>query len=55
MFDTDLGREYDAAAAMGLSARGFYEAGVEGALCDEPTKEALRRLGAEYDWASADD
>ena len=38
MFDTDLGREYDAATAMGLSPRGFFDAGVEGALCDEATK-----------------
>ncbi len=50
MFDTDLGREYEAAAALGLSARQFYEAGVEGALCDEPTRRALRRRGTEYDW-----
>lgn len=50
MFDTDLGREYEAATAMGLSPRGFFEAGVEGALCDEDTKEALRRIGAAYDW-----
>jgi aminodeoxyfutalosine deaminase len=50
MFDTDLGREYDAATAIGLSPRGFFDAGVEGALCDEATKEELRRIGASYDW-----
>jgi aminodeoxyfutalosine deaminase len=50
MFDTDLGREYDAATAIGLSPRGFFEASVEGALCDEATKDALRRIGASYDW-----
>jgi aminodeoxyfutalosine deaminase len=50
MFDTDLAREYDAATAMGLSPRGFFEAGVEGALCDEDTKQALRRIGTAYDW-----
>jgi aminodeoxyfutalosine deaminase len=50
MFDTDLGREYDAATAMGLSPQGFFDAGVEGALCDEETKEALRRIAAECRW-----
>jgi aminodeoxyfutalosine deaminase len=52
MFDTDLGREYEAAIQMGLSARDFYEAGVAGALCDASTREKLRRLGAEYEWAA---
>lgn len=51
MFDTDLDREYEAATSMGLSPRGFFDAGVEGALCDEVTKEELRRIGAGYDWA----
>jgi aminodeoxyfutalosine deaminase len=50
MFDTDLGREYDAATAMGLSPRDFFDAGVEGALCEEGTKDRLRRIGDEYDW-----
>ena len=51
MFDTDLGREYAAAERMGLAPRGFFEAGVAGALCDEPTRERLRRVGEAYDWA----
>jgi aminodeoxyfutalosine deaminase len=54
MFDTDLGREYDAATAMGLSPRRFFEAGVEGALCDEATKERLRRIGGSYDWTEVE-
>jgi len=54
MFDTDLSREYDAATSLGLSPRDFYEAGVAGALCDEQTRETLRRCGEEYEWASAD-
>jgi aminodeoxyfutalosine deaminase len=51
MFDTDLTREYEAAAALGLDPKGLYAAGVEGALCDEPTRERLRRIGKDYDWA----
>jgi aminodeoxyfutalosine deaminase len=52
MFDTDLSREYEAATSLGLSPRDFYEAGVVGALCDEKTRESLRRRGEEYDWAN---
>jgi aminodeoxyfutalosine deaminase len=51
MFDTDLTREYDAVMSLGLDPRGFYEAGVEGALSDEPTRERLRQIGEEFDWS----
>jgi aminodeoxyfutalosine deaminase len=50
MFDTDLGRDYEAATSFGLTARSFYEAGLAGALCDEQTRERLRAIGAAYDW-----
>lgn len=53
MFDTDLEREYEAATDLGLLPRDFYEAGVAGALCDERTRERLRRLGEEYEWPGA--
>ena len=51
MFDTDLTRDYDAAASLGVDARSAYEAGVEGALCDEATRERLRAVGSSCDWA----
>lgn len=50
MFDTDLTREYEAAASLGLSARAAYEAGVAGALCDDATRERLRRIGDGHGW-----
>ncbi len=50
MFDTDLTRDYDAAASLGLSPRAAYEAGVAGALCDDATRERLRQIGSDYDW-----
>jgi aminodeoxyfutalosine deaminase len=51
MFDTDLGREYHAAVdLLGLDPRAFYEAGVEGAVCDEATRARLREIGATHDW-----
>jgi aminodeoxyfutalosine deaminase len=53
MFDTDLTREYAAAATLGLEPKAFYEVATEGALCDEDTRARLRRMGAEFDWSGA--
>jgi aminodeoxyfutalosine deaminase len=50
MFDTDLTRDYEAAASLGLLPRSAYEAGVVGALCDESTRSRLRQLGESFDW-----
>jgi aminodeoxyfutalosine deaminase len=50
MFDTDLTRDYDAAASLGLSSRAAFEAGLAGALCDGDTRERLRRIGDSHDW-----
>ena len=50
MFDTDLTRDYAAASSLGLSPRSAYEAGVLGALCDDPTRAQLRALGDAFDW-----
>ena len=55
LFDTDLTREHEAAAALGLSARAFYDAGVVGALCDDATKARLRAIGDSWDWAGGAD
>ena len=52
MFDTDLTREYDAVLSLGLDPKTLYDAGVEGALCGEQTRERLRGIGAAYDWGS---
>ena len=53
MFDTDLTRDYEAAYPLGVDPRAAYEAGLAGALCDEPTRERLRQLGNNFDWANA--
>ena len=53
MFGTDLTREYEAAASLGVDARAAFEAGLAGALCDDGTKERLRQIGAEFDWPNA--
>jgi aminodeoxyfutalosine deaminase len=50
LFDTDLTRDYEAAAALGVAPRAAYEAGVAGALCDDATRERLRRIGGEFAW-----
>lgn len=41
MFGTDLGREYEIAARLGVSAEDAYLAGVAGALCDDRTRAKL--------------
>jgi aminodeoxyfutalosine deaminase len=50
MFDTDLTRDYDAAASLGVSPLAAYEAGLAGALCDDDTRCRLRRIGEQHDW-----
>ena len=52
MFDTDLGREYEAAASLGVEPRRAYENGVAGALCDDTTRARLRSIGELFDWRS---
>jgi aminodeoxyfutalosine deaminase len=52
MFDTDLTREYEAAASLGADPETTYAAGVSGALCDEQPRDRLRRIGEDYDWRS---
>jgi aminodeoxyfutalosine deaminase len=50
MFDTDLTRDYEAAASLGVSPRAAYEAGLEGALCDDSTRDRLRLVGDSHQW-----
>jgi aminodeoxyfutalosine deaminase len=52
MFDTDLTREYETAATLGADPKTAYEAGIAGALCDDETREGLRRIGENFDWHS---
>ena len=51
IFDTDLTRDYEAAASLGVTARAAYGAGLAGALCDAQTRERLRQIGDSHDWA----
>jgi aminodeoxyfutalosine deaminase len=53
MFGTDLGTDYQVAGKLGVSPRDCYLAGVRGALCDEPTRAELRKVGEAFDWAGA--
>jgi aminodeoxyfutalosine deaminase len=50
MFDTDLTRDYDAAATLGVSPRDAFEAGLAGALCDDGTRARLRQIGDAFTW-----
>jgi aminodeoxyfutalosine deaminase len=47
---TDLSRDSEAAVSLGLDPEDFYEAGLEGALCDDETKARLRSVGERFDW-----
>jgi aminodeoxyfutalosine deaminase len=51
MFGTDLSMEYAAAASLGVDAERLYRAGVEGALCDERTRQRLAEIGRVTDWS----
>jgi aminodeoxyfutalosine deaminase len=53
MFDTDLGREHEAARRIGVSARDVYDAGVAGALCDDAERARLRTIGQTFDESRA--
>jgi adenosine deaminase len=53
MFGTDLTADYAAALQLGVTAEACYAAGVQGALCDEPTRAALHRAGQGFDWGAA--
>jgi aminodeoxyfutalosine deaminase len=50
MFDTDLSRDYEAAASLGVSPRAAYEAGLAGALCDDESRARLRQIGDSHSW-----
>ncbi|HJQ74782.1 MAG TPA: adenosine deaminase [Gaiellaceae bacterium] len=50
MFDTDLTRDYEAAASLGVSPRAAYEAGLAGALCDDETRDRLQQIGDTFAW-----
>jgi aminodeoxyfutalosine deaminase len=52
MFDTDLGRDYAAACSFGIAPRTFFDAGLEGALCDDATRARLHAVGEAFDWES---
>jgi aminodeoxyfutalosine deaminase len=50
LFDTDLTADYSAASALGHGPRAAFDAGVAGALCDEATRDRLRRTGSAFAW-----
>lgn len=50
MFGIDLGSEHQTALSLGASPRAAYQAGVQGALCDEATRSQLRLIGDDFDW-----
>jgi aminodeoxyfutalosine deaminase len=49
-FSCTLEQEHAAARSLGADPRALFEAGIAGARCEEPAKDALRALAAAYDW-----
>ena len=54
MFGTDLGREHQIAARLGVAPSALFEAGLLGAMCDDNTKARIATAGASIDWAAVD-
>ncbi len=54
MFDTDLSRDYAAAAELGMSARDCYAAGLAGARCDTATVATLQAIGEAAHWSASE-
>ena len=52
MFGTDLTADYAVAAQLAVDPQASYLAGLRGALCDEPTRDMLRRVGDGFDWSA---
>jgi len=50
-YGIDLAGEYEVAAALGLTARAAYAAGVAGARCDEATRTWLVKQSRRTDWS----
>ena len=50
MFDTDLGRDYEAAAQLGCTPEQAFRAGIEGARCDDGTRGELEAIAARTPW-----
>jgi aminodeoxyfutalosine deaminase len=53
MFETDLARDYQAAAEAGCTPEQAYTSGLAGALCDDETRERLRQIQASYTWSDS--
>lgn len=49
-FACELDEEHAAARSLGADPRALFDAGVEGALCDEPAKARLRALADAFEW-----
>ncbi len=54
MFGTDLGREHQIAGRLGVSPSVLFDAGLQGAMCDDETLNRIRTAGAALDWAAVD-
>jgi aminodeoxyfutalosine deaminase len=54
MFGTDLGREHEIALGLGVRPKALFDAGLQGAMCDEATRARLTAIGGTFDWAAVE-
>ena len=54
MFGTDLGREHLLASRLGVAPSALFAAGLQGAMCDDETRDRIRTAGAAVDWVAVD-
>lgn len=52
-FACELDAEHAAARSLGADPRALFDAGVAGALCEEPLKQRLRAAADGFDWTAA--
>jgi aminodeoxyfutalosine deaminase len=54
MFGTDLGREHQLAARLGVAPSTLFRAGLQGAMCDADTLDRVRTAAGDVDWLAVD-
>jgi aminodeoxyfutalosine deaminase len=50
MFGTDLGREHEIARQLGVRPKALFDAGLQGAMCDDATRARVAETAATIDW-----
>jgi len=52
MFGTDLGNEHEIARHLGVRPKELFDAGLQGAMCDDATRARVAKTGLDVDWSA---